>query len=163
MKLGLVSDTHGNAQRLERALELLRARGIEAVVHCGDLGSEQILAVLGNASVPAYAVLGNVDYGADLLEAARRYGVTLSRESVEVAIGGGHYLVATHGHHQALLDSLILGGQFPYVCHGHTHRRRDDRIGAVRVINPGALQRAAVHTVAVLDTTADTVEFIAIA
>ena len=52
-----------------------------------------------------------------------------------------------------------MGGQFPYVCHGHTHRLRDDRIGDVRVINPGALNhpRNPRHpTIAVLDTATDT-------
>ena len=61
------------------------------------------------------------------------------------------------------LSALIASGQFPWVCHGHTHRTRDERIGKVRVINPGALKspRDPRHpTVAVLDTEADMLEFI---
>jgi predicted phosphodiesterase len=43
--------------------------------------------------------------------------------------------------------------------HGHTHVARDERLGPLRVINPGALQRAAVHTVATLDLRTDQVGF----
>ena len=53
------------------------------------------------------------------------------------------------------------------MVHGHTHVRRDERIGVgggktVRVINPGALQRAREKSVAVLDTERDEVRFVAV-
>ena len=79
-----------------------------------------------------------------------------------VPIGGGAHLAATHGNDRALLAALIGAGTFPYVCHGHTHAPRDERIGTTRVVNPGALCHADRTTVALLDTAADTVEFIEI-
>ena len=38
-----------------------------------------------------------------------------------------------------VLGNLIASGEYAYVFHGHTHRRRDRMIGHTRVINPGAL------------------------
>ena len=49
-----------------------------------------------------------------------------------------------------------------YLCHGHTHATRDERLGPTRVINPGALFRARRHTVAVLDLARDEVSFLAV-
>ena len=70
MVVGVVSDSHGKADRLRAALEKFAARGIHAVVHCGDVGSVECLEVLATAGVPAYAVIGNMDRNADELEAA---------------------------------------------------------------------------------------------
>ena len=46
-----------------------------------------------------------------------------------------------------------------YILHGHTHCKRDERIGRCRVINPGALHRANPKSVATLDTASDTLTF----
>jgi predicted phosphodiesterase len=45
---------------------------------------------------------------------------------------------------------------------GHTHVRADERVGTVRVINPGALHRAAQKTVATLDTETGEVKFLVV-
>jgi hypothetical protein len=164
MKIGIVSDSHGKASRLRAAVALLAERGGEAVVHCGDVGSEQCIEALGAAGLPAYAVLGNVDRRASrLAAAARRCGVSLEPDVAAVAIGDGRHLAATHGHDDRTLAELIAGEQFAYVCHGHTHRARDERSGPVRVINPGALRhprRPRRPTAALLNAEADTVEFL---
>ena len=164
MKVGIVSDSHGRESRLAAALEVLVARGAEVVVHCGDIGSVECVWCLGAAGVPAYAVAGNMDRHADVLAAAAvQCGVNFSEAAVEVPLGDGSYLAATHGADQDLLAELTCGGQFPYVCHGHTHRARSERIGGTRVINPGALahgRKPRRPTAALLDTDTDTVEHI---
>ena len=145
-------------------MEVLVGLGAEAVVHCGDVGSAECVEVLGAAGVPAYLVLGNMDRRqTKLAAAARKCGVALEREVVEVPIGDGRHLAATHGHDEQVLAELVIGGQFPYVCHGHTHRIRDDRFAGTRVINPGALRhpKDPKHpAAAILDTEADTVEHV---
>ena len=167
MKAGIVSDSHGRVKTLGRAVEMLVARGAEVIVHCGDFGSVADLAPLAEAPVPTYAVGGNMDRhcGADLLHTATASGVTFGPQSVEVPLGDGQFLAAVHGHNGHLLEELVLGGQFPYVCHGHTHYADDRRVGAVRVICPGALRsprgRRAL-TCALLDTEADSVEFLTV-
>ena len=162
MRIGIVSDSHGKTRRLRAALRLLAERDVDAVVHCGDVVSVECVEALGAFGRPAYVVLGNMDRrGQRLHDAAERAGVNFAWEVIEVPLGRRQYLVATHGDDPSVLAGLVAGEQFPYVCHGHTHRVRNERLGAVRVINPGALCHPRGHhpaTVAVLDTEADSVE-----
>jgi hypothetical protein len=143
------------------AMEVFRARGVETVVHCGDIGSVRCLELLAGAGTPAYAVAGNMDRHVEELEAnANECGVQFAWEVVEVPIDGGRRLAATHGHDARVLGELIADGQFAFVCHGHTHLPRNERVGKTRVVNPGALHHAHPYTVAVLDTASDTVEHV---
>ena len=52
--------------------------------------------------------------------------------------------------------------QHDYLITGHTHVKRDERIGKIRWINPGALYRALEKTVAILDTTSDVLKFLSV-
>jgi hypothetical protein len=163
MKVGIVSDSHGSVKRLRKALALLAERGAEAVVHCGDVGSPECIEALASGW-SACAVAGNMDRRLErLAAAAERCGVRFSREAMTVPLGGGRLLAAAHGDAAVVLDELIRSGRFAYVCHGHTHRPRDERVGATRVINPGALRRPRGRlgpTALLLDTDADEVEFL---
>jgi putative phosphoesterase len=166
MRIGLVSDSHGKVDRLGRAMECLAAVGVDAIVHCGDIGSVKCMQALAAAGVPAYAVAGNMDrHLDDLAVEAATLGIRFSPRTVEVPLGDGQYLVATHGHREDVLRELIGGGQFPYVCHGHTHRRRDEHVGDVRVLNPGALRHPRcgnAPAVMLLDTDRDELTVIAV-
>jgi len=165
MKIGIVSDTHGKARRLAAALEAFAQRDVEAVVHCGDVGSVECVEMLGACGRPAYLVAGNMDRHAEQLRVtAERCGVNFSWEVVQVPIKDGELLVATHSHDEGLLGALIVGQQFAFICHGHTHRFRDEHIGRARLINPGALYhpRDHIRSVAVLDTQSGQLERIEI-
>ena len=59
MVIGLISDTHG----LLRESALRALRGVEIILHAGDVGDAAILEELGKLA-PVVAVRGNVDTGA---------------------------------------------------------------------------------------------------
>lgn len=163
MRIGILSDSHDNLRRLKSALAIFARNGVRTIVHCGDIGSTQSVRILSSAEGIAYLVAGNTDRHIDRLEiAASECNVRFAWEVVTVPIGGDRLLAATHGHDEGILGELILGQQFPYVCHGHTHHLRDDRIGVARVINPGALHRTPHPSVAILDTDTDKLEIIAV-
>lgn len=166
MKIGIVSDSHGKTSRLRSALQLLAGVGAEHIVHCGDICSTDCLKLLGKCGLPAYLVAGNMDRSVMHMTAkADKAAVTFSPSTVEVPLPGGEHLVATHGNDERLLDDLIAGQQFPYVCCGHTHKQRDERVGRTRVINPGALNHPkgpAYPAAALLDTETDELTFIRI-
>jgi len=106
MKIGLVSDSHGKADRQSRAVRELVDRGAEAIVHCGDLGSSECVRALGAAGVPSWATAGNMDrHSPHLGEVAAHSGVTFGCRRVELDLGDGRRLVAVHGHDEALLDT----------------------------------------------------------
>ena len=162
MRIGIISDTHGHAERLRGALDIFQAHGVGAIVHCGDVGSRQCVEVLAAAACEVYMVSGNVDRDVQqLIELAEELDVHFAGEVVEVPLGDGRCLVATHGNDQRVLGELVSEGNFPYVCHGHTHKPRNEKIGDVRVINPGAIHSPkGARTVAVLDTDTDAVEHV---
>ena len=161
MKIGIVSDSHGEAARLERAMGIFAAHGAEAIIHCGDVGGDTCLRLLAAAEAETYVVAGNMDRRLDELSArAEELGIHFSWEVIEVPLGDGRHLVATHGHDGRVLGELVCDHQFPYVCHGHTHKPRDERTEGIRIINPGALHRAKVPTIAVLDTETDMLEHV---
>jgi putative phosphoesterase len=164
MRIGILGDTHGKTKKLTKALEMLKQNDAQAIVHCGDILSAGDVSLLGGFAGPAYLVAGNMDRHAagSLAKSAEAAGVTFAADFLAVPLGDGKHLAVTHGHREVLLDELIRGGQYAYVCHGHTHHRRDERYGPTRVINPGALYHTRDRqgeSVCLLDTQNDTVEF----
>jgi putative phosphoesterase len=165
MIVGLLSDTHGRADAAAIAVRLLLDRGAEQLVHCGDVGDgAKGRAVLdAMAGRPALFVFGNNDF--DERDLARHAG------DLGIACGGHHgrlefdgkLAVVTHGDDAKLVRKTLAEQRADYLFVGHTHVPLDRRDGRVRTVNPGALYRATTKTVAVLDTTADAVEFLTVA
>ncbi len=167
MILGILSDSHGRRERTAAAVALLRRLGAQGLVHCGDVGGPGVLEAL--AGLPGWVVWGNTDEpGARTEESAARLGLTLGPGPLRIERSGRTVLVF-HGHEAAfesLLGALEAGDPPPpglcacdFVLHGHTHVAADVLLGPVRVINPGALHRAAAHTVATLDLLTSDVRF----
>ena len=150
MKIAIVSDTHDQADRVERALALARARSAELVIHCGDIVGPEIVELFRGWT--AHFVFGNCDWDqAGLKEAIAGIGATCHENYGHLEIEGVR-LAFIHGHDTNLMNDLRTGGEFAYLFHGHTHFAMDRQFGPTRVINPGALQRAAIKTFVVLDT-----------
>ena len=72
---------------------------------------------------------------------------------------GEKTLYIYHGTRAGLVETKADSQEYDYVIHGHTHRRRNERIGNTRVINPGAMFNASLYSFATLDLDTDTVEF----
>jgi len=149
MQLGVVSDTHGHVGFTREAIRVLESFEVNEVLHCGDIGSPDVVALF--SAWPTHFVLGNVDYDAEPLRRAiadhrqhchDRFG-SLTREEVRIAL--------LHGDDQAALDEAIYGGRFDLVCHGHTHVADTRTEGDTLVVNPGALYRASPHSLAVVE------------
>src|SRR5690348_8579677 len=60
--LGILSDTHGRRDASKAGIELLRARGAKYLIHCGDVGGEDILDLLAGDDPPSAFVWGNNDF-----------------------------------------------------------------------------------------------------
>ena len=157
--VGLLSDTHGRAAAAATAVQALRAAGAEFLIHAGDVGpADPILGHLG--AVPSAFVFGNNDWDRqDLERHAATLGVRCLGDAGELELGGKRFYVL-HGDDGTAMRRALDGQQYDYLLHGHTHVKRDQRVGRTRVINPGALYRAREKTVAVLDTGEDRLTFL---
>ena len=157
MLIGLLSDSHGRAAVTARAVALLREQGAEMLIHLGDIETDSVLDELAGHS--AHVVFGNCDWDlAGLTRHAEFLGLTVDDPMGRIEIAGRR-IAFTHGDRGHLMRQAVEEGA-DYLIHGHTHRIRDERIGPVRVINPGALFRAARYTAAVLDLAADSLRII---
>jgi putative phosphoesterase len=159
MKIGILSDTHDEVERTSRAVAAMVGAGAEALVHCGDLTVPEV--VLECGGLPSYFVFGNNDFDRDgLLRAMALVGGRSLGRGGEVVLDGRRIAV-THGDSSAEVRRLLAASP-DYLLFGHSHRAADERRGATRWINPGALYRANPRTVAVLDLRADFLEFLTI-
>lgn len=160
MKIGILSDTHNQASNTCRALDLLRERGAEQLIHCGDITTPEIVGLF--EGWPVVFVFGNMDHHAAALARAveKLDGAVIGYQfTAEIE---GRRIAVCHGHDAQLLKEMTRAGLYDYVFHGHTHRRRHERVGETSIINPGALGglRRQSRSVCVVDLAAGRVDFI---
>jgi putative phosphoesterase len=122
--VGLISDTHGQLRAgVHEAL-----RGVELILHAGDVGGDDILDELSLVA-PVMAVYGNTDTpGNPRLEAQILWDI------------GGVLIQVQHGHESGRLtaDALLERFTADVIVYGHTHRQSVTRREGRLVINPGA-------------------------
>ncbi|NLE38145.1 MAG: YfcE family phosphodiesterase [Pirellulaceae bacterium] len=148
MRIGVLSDTHGDLHETAQAVRVFESLGAELLIHCGDIGSLDVLSAL--AAWPVHFVLGNVDRGMRLAGAAvpaghvchDRFG-TLTLEGKAVAF--------LHGDDETRLREATGCRQWDMVCCGHTHSPASRYVGGTLVLNPGAVTRAHQRSVAIVD------------
>jgi hypothetical protein len=159
MRIGILSDTHDHRKRTARAVSRLKQEGVDALIHCGDLTRPDI--VYECADRPSYFVYGNNDDDEPALRAAMTLiGGTCLERGGEITLADKRIAV-THGDSAKQARRLIALAP-DYFLYGHTHVPHDQRDGATRWINPGALHRAERWTVALLDLGHDTVTFLTV-
>jgi putative phosphoesterase len=159
MKIAILSDTHSRYQTVETALQKIEAFNVELLIHCGDIEDAETVWLFPGKT---HFVFGNCDTErASVRQAVYGIGATLHEPFGQLELDGVK-LAFVHGDDHRLLKQLEESADFAYVFHGHTHQRRDERVGATRVINPGALHRAAVKTFAILDLESGELETVAV-
>ncbi len=159
MRIGILSDTHDQVHRTRTAVAKLMEGGAETLIHCGDL---TIAEVAEECSVlPCYFVFGNCDHDRESLRAAMTRGGGVCLERGGLISLGGRRLAVTHGDSDQELRRLAAL-EPDYLFSGHTHVASDVQKGPTRWINPGALHRASVWTVALLDIASNRVSLLPI-
>jgi putative phosphoesterase len=120
-QLGVISDTHGYLP--PRALEFFQ--GADAILHAGDIGSEEVLRTLSQVA-PVLAVRGNMDGGpwADRLA---------EKESIRAGDALIHLI-----HDLLRLRRDPAGDGCLAVVNGHTHRPSVETRDGVLYVNPGS-------------------------
>jgi hypothetical protein len=126
MRLGIISDTHG----LLRPEVFKLFRGVDRILHAGDIGSLDLLTEL-EALAPVSAVYGNTD---DFDVRAR------VPEVVDFELEGTRFLLV-HGHQFGVPTPERLVARYPeaeVIVFGHTHKPLLTMIDqVVTVMNPG--------------------------
>jgi hypothetical protein len=119
--IGVISDTHGLLR--PEAVEALR--GVDHIIHAGDIGAPEVLASLAEIA-PITAVRGNNDKGA--------WAARIPATAVFEAPGLRLYVL--HDVNELDLDPAVAG--FSVVVAGHSHRPSLDERDGVLFFNPGS-------------------------
>ncbi|WP_246849587.1 metallophosphoesterase family protein [Rubellimicrobium arenae] len=119
--IGIISDTHGLLR--PEALEPLR--GVDHIIHAGDIGAPEIIATL-HGLAPTTAIRGNIDKAA---------WAQLYPASTTLRLGGlGIHVV----HDLADLRPDALEPDMSVVVYGHSHRAKVETRRGVLFLNPGS-------------------------
>ncbi|QGJ71594.1 Phosphoesterase [Planctomycetales bacterium 10988] len=147
--IGVLSDTHGHVANTLAATRLLKSFELEFLIHCGDIGSEHIPDVLSDWTV--HYVFGNVDSDLNSLRySIEKAGGICHGEFGEIEVGE-QKIAFMHSHDARRFQQVSNSGQYDLLCYGHTHQKEHHRVNKTLILNPGALFRAASHTLAIVE------------
>ena len=123
-RIGVIADTHG----LIRPEALADLRGVDAILHAGDIGGQHVVAALQEIA-PVSFVRGNND-DADGLEIVR------------LTIGGLRILL-THilprpGEPRTAIRASLSKEPADVVIFGHSHLPHNEMVDGVRYFNPAS-------------------------
>lgn len=149
MRVGIISDTHGQVDFTRPAVRMLESLDVERLLHCGDIGSPEVVELL--APWPTDYVFGNCDVEQRLLRTAiERAGHVCHGEFADLTIEGVR-IALLHSHDRRLFAASIGSGRYDTICYGHTHVAAIEKRGETLLVNPGAVYRANPHSIAVLE------------
>ncbi|HPB81789.1 MAG TPA: YfcE family phosphodiesterase [Spirochaetota bacterium] len=160
MLIGIIADTHNEIEMTEKALNVLRTRNVEILIHAGDLTSPRMLELFRGFT--CRFVLGNSDIDAEFINMkSEQLGFGCVDTSSSFDADGKRFFIF-HGNDVTLFRKIVAMGEYDYIIKGHTHFFEDYTSNNTRIINPGTLYGHDEHTIAILDTEKDKVEKIII-
>jgi putative phosphoesterase len=121
MLIGVISDTHG----LLRPEALAALRGVEHILHAGDVGDAAILDALREIA-PVTAIRGNVD----------TTGACAELPATDVVELGGQLFYLVHSVHDLDINPVAAG--VAMVVSGHSHKASVTAKDGVVYFNPGS-------------------------
>ncbi|MBU1657549.1 metallophosphatase family protein [bacterium] len=125
MKIAIISDTHTKVKKAKEAIEMLLSKGVECIIHAGDIVEIEILELLKNSGLRYIAVYGNND--------------------AHLAEYHGTYNLVQEPHYFKLSDTKFKLMHLPYymipdteiVIYGHTHEFSCEFISGTLFLNSG--------------------------
>ena len=149
MRLGIVSDSHGHVELTRPAVRMLESLEVERVLHCGDIGSADVVGLF--EPWPTDFVFGNCDHDRAALSTA----IEAAGQTCHGAFGAleieGRRIALLHSDDRRLFQQVVHNGEWDLVCYGHSHIAAIEQHGPTLVVNPGALYRANPHSLAIIE------------
>ena len=157
MLLAVISDTHDNLFRLEKAIEEINKKNIKTVFHCGDIGLKTVDRLKQEKFI-VYMVCGNGDYFPEIKSMINNSNIRLFEDAGEAEIDGKNIAIT---HQIDLARLLAKTGKYNIIFHGHSHKRSEETLDKTLIINPGDIEgRYKNPSFLIYDTILDKFEFI---
>ena len=146
MRIGVISDTHGNIDAFNKALEVFE--GADLIVHAGDVLYHPPKLPCGqNYDIPAFAEALNSS-SIPILIAQGNCDAAVYEELLDVPVQSpyafasceGRRLLVNHGHLLTRDQMIELARRYKahYFISGHTHIPVLDDLGDMILMNPGS-------------------------
>ena len=132
VKIGIVSDSHDRADMLAQAVQEAKARGAEAIVHCGDLIGAQTVRRSLALGLPLHLIHGNNVGDPQMLHRVARESDGLLQyygADARLEIDGRRIFVV---HYPDYGYAMACTGNWDLVCCGHSHAAETQRVGNVQ-------------------------------
>lgn len=160
MRILVISDSHGNIERLKHVYDFAKGAGLDAIIHCGDWDTPDAVKIAKEVDMPIYGVLGNADIDPAIPASLKSADVIFNSDFLKLELGGRRIGVC---HFPGKLKDAVMSQEYDALFHGHTHRRKNKVEGKTLVVNPGALHRTRESSFAIYDTDKNAVEFVDVA
>lgn len=141
MNLGIISDTHDDLLSLKSAIKIFNERKVSHVIHAGDNLFPGVVKEFKHLNAKLIGILGNND--------GEKFGLLKNFQDIDGELHGEFCdleldnlkIAIYHGTNNKMTEAIISSQLYDLVIHGHTHRKRDEKIGDVQVLNPGCAHR----------------------
>ena len=127
IKIGIFSDSHRRTELTQEAISHLQTKGIEYIIHAGDLEVKENLDILKNTKLPYVCVFGNNDY--DLVQYSNEYKINQEP----------YYFKIKEITFKLMHLPFYLNGDTNIVISGHTHMFEQSYINNTLFLNPGEI------------------------
>jgi uncharacterized protein len=132
-KIGIISDSHDNLDKIKIAVDILNANKVDFVFHAGDFVAPFTVPVLEKLEMGFLGVFGNNDGEKKGLSASSQGKI---QEGPLKLRKFGKDIILTHSLSSIASDDL--GENLPdLIIYGHTHRAEILKKGKCLFINPG--------------------------
>jgi len=127
IKIAILSDSHRKTALTREAIEMLKEKGAEYIIHAGDLELPENLELLKNSGLPYVSVFGNNDY--HLVEYANQYKIEQEP----------YYFKIKELKFKLMHIPNYLTPDTDIVVFGHTHSFYSEYKNNTLFVNPGEL------------------------
>lgn len=157
MLIGIISDTHDHIDNTNKTIEQLNQKGCKVLIHCGDFTSPFMMSELKKFNGDIHACFGNID---------DRYNTPKKAKDNNIDLQGDHGFIEIDNkkiaftHFPVVAQTFASQDKYNIVFHGHTHKKREEKINNTLLINPGEIMgRIGTPSYAIYNTENDSVEF----
>jgi putative phosphoesterase len=144
MKICIISDSHDNSGLMLAAGEDAKARGAEAILHCGDVVAPHTLKKLLKVGLPIHAIHGNNAGDLFMMHRVAHESNGLLHyygQDAGIVLGGRNIFIV---HYPQYARALATTGDWDVVCCGHDHRAEIMNLPTIKgghtlLVNPGTV------------------------
>lgn len=161
MKIAILSDIHDQLENFDKALKYIKEQGISRILFLGDFCSPfPVGKVLVNYDFEIDSVWGNTEdkFTTTKLSLTKFNNFRIHGEFADLEIENVKIFM---NHYPEIGEEVASNGKYDLVCHGHTHQKKEEKVGKTILLNPGEIAGFKEDAGFVIFETSDkTIEFI---